>query len=298
MGTTMNKMDGKRVRDFLSQEACALLDVYSQFATLLPSEETEGSAHRGEDGRFVEALVRAFLRRVLPSSLLVSSGFVLRPAVKTGEKGKERRGQKDDHSGQLDIIVFDGTHFPVFHRLEDTVIVPPEGVVAIISIKKHLRDSDIKDECRNLLEAARLCSCRDTDNRPVRGPFLALLAPGSLVEKVKTATEDWVFEQMQSAYEGPAPTFDKVVNYIGAFDWGSVFKARPKPVLAPKTAEFVWFKHSKDDRHLPLQFILTGILSTFYDPTRNSRRRPGFSAFEYGHTKKLGNIPVKELRRR
>ena len=78
-------MDGKRLRDFWNQEVRALLAVYRQFETLLPSPDTDGAAHRGEDGRYVEALLRSYLQKYLPKDLEVLTGFILRPAVKTGE---------------------------------------------------------------------------------------------------------------------------------------------------------------------------------------------------------------------
>jgi hypothetical protein len=153
---TARRLDGERVRLALAAEARAFMARYNQFATLLPAADTEGAAHRGEDGRFVEALVRGFLRQVLPKSLAVAAGFVLRPAVKTGVNGRERRGSLDSHSTQLDIIVYDAAHYPVFHELEGTVILPPEAVVAIISVKKNLRDADIAAECSALAKAAQL----------------------------------------------------------------------------------------------------------------------------------------------
>ena len=39
------------------------------------------------------------------------------------------------HSTQLDIIVYDSAKYPIFQRFGESVIVPPEGVVGIISVK-------------------------------------------------------------------------------------------------------------------------------------------------------------------
>ena len=64
------------------------------------------------------------------------TGFILRPAVKTGTSNKSRKSETDQHSTQLDIIVYDSHHYPIFQRFGDNVIVPPEGVIAIISVKK------------------------------------------------------------------------------------------------------------------------------------------------------------------
>jgi len=85
-------MDGKRIQDYWSSEVSALLSRYRQFETLVPAPNRAGSAHAGEDGRFVEDLIREHLRQFLPKGLEVLTGFILRPAVKTGESGRERHG--------------------------------------------------------------------------------------------------------------------------------------------------------------------------------------------------------------
>ena len=47
-------------------------------------------------------------------------------------------------------------------------------------------------------------------------------------------------------------------------------------------AEYIGFIHKTNEEHFGLQFLLTGILSVYYDPTRNVRERPGFTAFPSG----------------
>ena len=70
-------MDGRRLQDFWNQEVIALLAVYRQFETLLPNPVTDGAQHRGEDGRYVEALLRNYLQKYLPKDLEVLTGFAL-----------------------------------------------------------------------------------------------------------------------------------------------------------------------------------------------------------------------------
>jgi len=288
--------DGESVRSFLNDECNVLLSAYRQFEKLLPSDVSKGASHRGEDGRYIESLVKLFLKSTLPCELEVSSGFILRPATKTGIKGKERRGEKDRQSKQIDIIIHNSSTYPTFQRFENNVIVPPEGVVAIISIKKHLRNNDVQNECKALHHAANLCKCLDTKGIALRGPFLALLGMSSLVESKVVEKEKWIFSQINEAYHNCVPTFDEVVGYVGTLDEGSVFKKRPNN--NPTTADFLYFSNKDINSHFALQFILTGILSVYYDPTRNSKRRPGFSAFPSGKCpdKKLGNIKVSCLR--
>ena len=84
-------MDGKRIQEYWSTEVDALVQTYRQFETLIPAPTGAGAQHKGEDGRFVEDLLREYLSRFLPKDLEVLAGFILRPAVKTGEKGTNER---------------------------------------------------------------------------------------------------------------------------------------------------------------------------------------------------------------
>ena len=294
-------MDGKRIQDYWSQEVDALIATYRQFETLVPAEDHAGADHHGEDGRFVEDLIKEYFSKYLPKGLEVLTGFILRPAVKTGENGKERKNDKDDHSSQLDLIVYDSERYPIFQKFGDSVIVPPEGVVAILSVKKHFNDGDIVKECMALRRASKLCRTimsNDSSDK-VRGPYLAMICVNSNIKKSKIDTLEWIFNKMKEAYEGgEKPKFDDLVGYVGSLNEWSIFKRRPSPKKKPKDAEYVKLIHKAGESHLGLQFLLTGILSVFYDPTRRNIRRPGFTAFPSGrnHDKSLGKIECDGLR--
>ncbi|MGK7955519.1 MAG: DUF6602 domain-containing protein [Crocosphaera sp.] len=293
-------MDGKRIQKYWSQEVNSLLTTYRQFETLIPSHDHEGAAHHGEDGRFVEDLLREYLSKFLPRELEVLTGFILRPAVKTGEKGKERKNDNDQHSTQLDIIIYDSSQFPVFQRFGESVIVPPEGVVAIISVKKHLNDADVKKECIALWSASKLCRTLSSNNPAdkVRGPYLAIVSMNSKIRKQKTDELTWIFNKLKEAYNSDErPSFDDLVGYIGALNEWSIFKSRPRKSDVTK-ADYLGFKHQDQEAHLGLQYILTGVLSVYYDQTRKNIRRPGFTAFISGRNvdKKLGIVSCFGLR--
>lgn len=289
------EMDGSRVRSLLTSDVTALLNTYLQFEKLLPHKKHAGAAHTGEDGRYVEALVRSYLAKYLPRDLEVLTGFILRPAVKTGVNGRERSGQPDKQSSQLDIIVYDTSKYPVYRREGDDVVVPPEGVVGVCSIKKHLYRKHIAEEADALKEVATLCETRTSNGNPRRGPFLSLLAMGiSESWKPIPSGDDLWNELKESVAAKRSVSFDELIGYIGILDKGSIFKKRPTPADAPQKAKYVWFDHGSDELYLGLQFILTGILSVYYDPTRNSNRRPGFTGFQSGrrHQKVLGELGV------
>lgn len=214
----------------------------------------------------------------------------MRPAVKTGLNGRLRKGEQDQHSTQLDIIVYDTAKYPVFQRFGEYVVVPPEGVVAIISVKKHLKDSDIEKETSTLKNASKLCRCYNDSGDLIRGPFLSLVSMKSFTKTLKP-TEEWIFKSMKKVYSD-TDYYDDLIGYIGSFSEWSIFKTRPKDKTS---ANYIFFKHTDYEMHLGLQFILTGILSVYYDSTRSYLTRPGFTAFpsKRDSDKKLGTIKVQ-----
>lgn len=291
----MKVMDGKRIQEYLSNEAKSLLTVYKQFQTLLPHPTQDAASHKGEDGRYVESLIKEYLKRYLPKDLEVLTGFILRPAVKMGIKNKRRKNEDDKHSTQLDIIIYDSCHYPIFQRFGDNVIVPPEGVIGIISVKKKFNDIDFASEALALKNAAKLCRYTNEDNKKIRGPYLAMIAMHS-IEKKNPPTHKWIFEKISSVYDATQDTFDETIGLITNIEGWSIFKRRPNKTGTK--AEYIYFSHGENEEHFGLQFLLTGILSVYYDPSRNSRERPGFTAFPSGrsHNDTLGEIEVCGLR--
>ena len=142
--------------------------------------------------------------------------------------------------------------------------------------------------------ASKLCRCVDNSGKKLRGPFLALVAMDAFEKKEKT-TEQWIFEKLEEVYSEGEDYFDDLIGYIGSFNKWSIFKKRPGN---GKVGEYVYFNHGENEKHLGFQFLLTGILSVYYDPTRNYISRPGFTAFPSYRKcdKKLGDINVREIR--
>jgi hypothetical protein len=58
-------------------------------------------------------------------------------------------------SGQIDILVWDARHPPVY-RLSEFVIVPPEAVVAAVSVKTNMERADIESGIENLATLIQL----------------------------------------------------------------------------------------------------------------------------------------------
>lgn len=296
----INDMDGQRVRTYFSNEVKTLLDLYKQFEVLVPSDKVRGAAHVGEDGRYVEALLRECLGKFLPKGIELLTGFIMRPATKTGVKNRERDKEKDSHSKQLDIIVYDSAHYPVYQRFDKNVVVPPEGVIGIISVKKKLYLKDIEKEVKSLYEASHLCKCINDNKDKVRGPYLAIVAMDSAYKGGKDKIGKLVFTKISGFYQrqeiADDLSFNDTVGLITALTSYSIFKRRPKKKNVQK-AEYIEIVHKENEKYMSLQFILTGLLSVYYDPTRNLISRPGFTSFKSGrnHDNYLGSVNVIEL---
>lgn len=293
-------MKGERVRQFFNSETKALLALYKNIETLIPSSTKKGSAHVAEEGRYIESILRNFLNKHLPNDLKAYSGFILRPATKTGKSDRSRRTNEDDHhSQQLDIIVYDHKNYPVFETFEEFAIVPPEGVVGIISVKKNLYYSQVEDELNSLIDAAKLCYVKTFDNQYMRGPSTCLIGFSNKIKPDKEFKDvvNHVFKKIKKTHPD---YFDHCIGSIIALDSFTIFKSRPNSETEfNKKARYVAFKHSTEDEfHFGLQFLLTGILAAYYHETRKMEIRPGFTSFPTGrsHDIELGEINVEKLR--
>ncbi len=93
-----------------------------------------GNNHWGEDGRYKEFVLMQTLRKYLPDTVRVGTGFVI---------------SGDRCSTQIDIIIYSTSVTPFF-KSGDFVIVEKSGVKGIIEVKTRLNKNDIS----NIVEKA------------------------------------------------------------------------------------------------------------------------------------------------
>jgi hypothetical protein len=96
------------------------------------------TGHAGLDGRTREEALREFLRAVLPTRWGVGTGTVV---AHTGE-----------HSGELDIIIFDALNTLILQTdaSRRNVTVPAEGVHAVVEVASRLDLSKLADDASKL----------------------------------------------------------------------------------------------------------------------------------------------------
>jgi len=118
----------------------------------------EGS-HWQTDGEWKESVLRSVLRRHLPSSIEVGSGFVVSPV---------------SHSGQIDVLLYDSAA-PVIFKEGDLAFVPANVVRGIIEVKSKIQGrSFLKETLKKLSDKAEFVSGEVPVNAPK--PFVGLFA--------------------------------------------------------------------------------------------------------------------------
>jgi hypothetical protein len=98
--------------------------------TLARFREAGFVQHSGDKGENREAILREFLSKHLPKRFGVTKGEVV---TKAGEQG---------HSA--DVIIYDAPSCPVLF-IEETAVVPIEGVYGIIEVKSRLSKAEFRD---------------------------------------------------------------------------------------------------------------------------------------------------------
>lgn len=97
--------------------------------------------HWGEDGAHKEAVLRSVLRRHLPESVTIGTGFIVGDGVA---------------STQIDILIVDKSK-PTLFRDGDMLIVTPDAVRAVIEVKTNFANVSLPDALKKLAKIAKLC---------------------------------------------------------------------------------------------------------------------------------------------
>ncbi|MCC0766592.1 DUF6602 domain-containing protein [Micrococcus luteus] len=125
-------------------EADKLVASIDFFRTLVPNSQSTESGHRGEEGRWCEALLAKYIKNLMPSRYEVCTGFIVNPAA-------------SHVSRQLDIIVYDRQQFAPILSYGDGAVIDYRSVVAAISVKRTLYPKDVRAELSALAEVGRIC---------------------------------------------------------------------------------------------------------------------------------------------
>jgi len=96
--------------------------------------------HWQTDGEWKESVLRAFLRRNLPKSIQIGSGFVI----------TEREISK-----QIDILIYDSSK-PLLFQDGDLVFAPPDAVLGVLEVKTSCDNTGFKAAVEDLCNKSEL----------------------------------------------------------------------------------------------------------------------------------------------
>lgn len=121
-----------------------LIEKIEQFKTAFSSisksvfydEAKKRIFHTGEYGTYREAIVRDFLRFIIPRSLDISTGFLMTSL--------------DDISAQCDVIIFDSNMTPIYEEGDRQRFFPIESVHGIGEVKSTLSKVEFKTAINKL----------------------------------------------------------------------------------------------------------------------------------------------------
>lgn len=123
--------------------------------------------HTGEYGTYREAIVRDFLRFIIPRSLDISTGFLMTSL--------------DDISTQCDVVIFDSNMTPIYEEGDRQRFFPIESVHGIGEVKSTLSKSEFKTAINKLARNKAL------SERMVEAPAIIRKSPSGPYDPINHA---------------------------------------------------------------------------------------------------------------
>lgn len=106
--------------------------------------------HNGGKGDNRENAFVEFLKEYLPNKYGIGRGEVISP--------------ENEISGEMDIIIFDKDHCPLFLKSESHSLYPRESVFGAISMKSHLDSEELKDAYKNIASLKKITPTQGSTN--------------------------------------------------------------------------------------------------------------------------------------
>ncbi|MFV8845025.1 DUF6602 domain-containing protein [Serratia fonticola] len=125
-------MDIRKIFEALS------LELSAKFQKTVQIRHNGGKGDNREDA-FVD-----FLKEYLPNKYGIGRGEVISP--------------ENEISGELDVVIFDKDHCPLFLKSDSHSLYPRESVFGAISMKSHLDSDELKDAYKNIASLKKMMS--------------------------------------------------------------------------------------------------------------------------------------------
>ncbi len=130
------------------------LELSARFQKTIQIKHNGGKGDNREDA-FVD-----FLVEYLPQKYGVGRGEVISPY--------------NDVSGEIDIIIYDNDHCPLFLKSPSHSLYPMESVFGAISMKSHLDSEELKDAYQNIASLKKITSKQNFTHSPNPGMEIGL----------------------------------------------------------------------------------------------------------------------------
>lgn len=124
-------------------------------------EQASILAHRGETGVGRENVLKGLLPKYIPKRYGVESGFVI--------------DAQDNKSKQMDIVIYESEHAPIFEIVPEKRFFPCETVVAVGQVRTDIGSKTSLNECfENIRSAKSLDRSNLGENQMITGPGISL----------------------------------------------------------------------------------------------------------------------------
>ncbi len=141
------------LRKFYESTALEIIAIKDRVRDLI------GDANWGEEGAYKESFLRNILRRVIPKSYTIGSGFIVKID-----------NDQVQSSTQIDVLIIDNK-FPVLFSEEDFYIVSPNSVRAAIEVKTNAKNQRLKQIIEKMNKIGNFLSSTNPDRSIFNGIF-------------------------------------------------------------------------------------------------------------------------------
>jgi hypothetical protein len=273
----MDESDHLGLAPFYSADAEALRIKFKQIEHLIGL-----SHHSVSEGTYCEVLLKEFLRRTLPRSVSVDTGFIRRVSdADWSQNSPALPSNSPIATPQLDIIIHDTHNYAPVFRSEDFVVVLPEAVRDVIGVKKCLDWNSLQEAVGNIANTTHLLRKWRHDPYRVFTGIFAFSLGANLDPKKKPISDSFA-----TCYQ------DTLTTYQGDCELPYILMALPQLALqrSSNPSQFDYCPTAPDDRDTPniagqfLVFLLSNYTSPgaqgsalVYPEALKARRRPAFT---------------------
>lgn len=247
--------------DFYANQSSTLISQYQHVEKLIGL-----SKHSPSEGALCEALLRQYLRDILPRQYSVDTGFIR--GIPTPAENKKGKSVLTVSSPQIDILIHDSMSFAPIYRFGDVVVVLPESVVAVIEVKKRLTSSTLKDALDNVLRTRWVLN-QNSRHLAVDKVCFGIFAFSTTIAKPKGANISAAYSNHYKSFVADAVDPHLLPDVLATLGGVSIFRDDSTDFNKPAICRC--YKSRVNNRDYALQILLTVLMEKMETAERLSR---------------------------